>query len=48
VATLPAAGVAGRRAHVTDSKAVSFMGTLTGGGSNTVPVFDTGTAWVAG
>lgn len=48
VAGLPAAGVAGRRAYVTDASAPTFLGTLTGGGSIHCPVFDNGTAWVAG
>ena len=48
VATLPAAGVAGRRAHVTDALAPVFLGALTGGGAVKCPVFDNGTAWVAG
>jgi hypothetical protein len=48
VAGLPAAGTAGRRAYVTDALAPTFLGTLTGGGSVVTPVFDNGTAWVAG
>lgn len=48
VATLPAAGTAGRRAYVTDATAPTFLGILTGGGSVVTPVFDNGTAWVAG
>ena len=48
VATLPAAGTAGRRAYVTDALAPTFLGTLTGGGAVVTPVFDNGTAWVAG
>lgn len=48
VATLPAAGVAGRRAYVTDATAPTYLGALTGGGSVVCPVFDNGTAWVAG
>lgn len=48
VATLPAAGTAGRRAYVTDATAPTFLGALTGGGSVVCPVFDNGTAWVAG
>ena len=47
VATLPA-GVTGARAHVTDATAPTFLGTLTGGGTVTCPVFYDGTAWVAG
>ena len=48
VATLPTAGTAGRRAHVTDALAPTFLGVLTGGGAVRCPVFDNGTAWVAG
>ena len=48
VATLPPAGTAGRRAYVTDALAPTFLGTLTGGGTAKTPVFDNGTAWVAG
>jgi hypothetical protein len=48
VATLPAAGTAGRRAYVTDALAPTFLGALTGGGAVVTPVFDNGTAWVAG
>lgn len=48
VATLPAAGTAGRRAYVTDALAPAFLGALTGGGAVVCPVFDNGTAWVAG
>jgi hypothetical protein len=48
VATLPAAGTQGRRAWVTDALAPTFLGALTGGGAVVSPVFDNGTAWVAG
>lgn len=48
VATLPAAGTAGRRAYVTDATAPTWLGALTGGGAVRCPVFDNGTAWVAG
>jgi hypothetical protein len=47
VATLPAAGTAGRRTYVTNALAPTFLGTLTGGGSVVCPVFDNGTAWVS-
>ena len=47
VATLPAAGTAGRRAHVTDATAPTYLGALTGGGAVTCPVFDNGSAWVS-
>lgn len=48
VATLPAAGTAGRRAYVTDASGPTFLSTLTGGGAVVCPVFDDGTNWVAG
>ena len=47
VATLPAAGVQGRRAWVTDATTPTFLGALTGGGTVKTPVFDNGTAWVS-
>jgi len=47
VSTLPAAGIAGRIAYVTDATAPSYNDTLTGGGTTTIPVFDNGTAWTA-
>ncbi len=48
VATLPAAGTAGRRAFVSDSSVTTFGTTVAGGGSDAVPVYDTGSAWVVG
>ena len=48
VANLPAAGVVGRRAFVTDANAVTFQSIVAGGGSNKVPVFDDGTNWRIG
>ena len=48
VATLPAVGTRGRRAHVTDALAPAFLGVLVGGGAVVCPAFDNGTAWVAG
>lgn len=50
VAQLPAAAAAlkGARATVTDATTTTFLGALTGGGSNIVPVFCNGTAWVIG
>jgi hypothetical protein len=46
IGTLPTAGVAGRRAFVTDSAASpAFAATLTAGGSTKVPVYDDGAAW---
>jgi hypothetical protein len=47
VSTLPAAGIAGRIAYVTDATAPIYNATLTGGGTITIPVFDNGTAWTA-
>ena len=47
VATLPV-GIIGLRAYVTDAVSPTFLGTLTGGGSITTPVFYNGTAWVSG
>jgi hypothetical protein len=48
VATLPAAGTAGRRAYVTDALAPMFLVAVAAGGLVVCPVFDNGTAWVAG
>ncbi|NBU75729.1 MAG: hypothetical protein EBS30_10975 [Planctomycetes bacterium] len=48
VATLPAAGTAGRRAYVTDALAPMFLVAVAAGGSVVCPVFDNGTSWVAG
>jgi hypothetical protein len=48
VATLPAAGTLGRTAYVTDALAPVFLTAVTGGGAIKCPVFDNGTAWVAG
>jgi hypothetical protein len=47
VATLPAAGTAGRRAFVTDATLPTYLGALVGGGAITCPVFDNGVAWVS-
>lgn len=47
VATLPAAGTAGRTAYVTDATAPTYRGALVGGGAVTCAVFDTGAAWVS-
>jgi len=47
VATLPAAGTAGRMAAVTDATAPTYLGALTGGGTVKCPVYDNGTAWVS-
>jgi hypothetical protein len=48
VATLPAAGTAGRRAYVTDALAPTFLTAIVGGGAVVCPVFDNGVALVAG
>ena len=48
VATLPTAGIYGRRAFVSDATATTFASTVAGGGSNKVPVWDNGTNWVIG
>ena len=48
VANLPAAGQAGRRRYVTDATVTTFASVVAGGGSNTVPVMDTGAAWIIG
>lgn len=48
VATLPAAGIAGRRAFVTDANATTFASIVAAGGSNKVPVYDDGTNWRIG
>lgn len=47
VATLPSASAnAGKFAQVTDSSVTTFGSTVSGGGSNRVPVFSDGTNWV--
>jgi hypothetical protein len=48
VATLPSAGVQGRRAWVTDALAPVFLSAPTGSGTVITPVFDNGSAWVVG
>lgn len=45
VSGLPS-GTVGDRAYVTDANATTFMSTVSGGGSNIVPVFYNGTNWV--
>lgn len=45
VATLPT-GVQGDTAYVTDATAPTYLGTLTGGGAVTCPVFYNGTNWI--
>jgi hypothetical protein len=50
VATLPAAATAGAgaRGFVTDATSATFNAALTGGGTNKVPVFSDGSAWLIG
>lgn len=48
VGDLPIAGKKGRRSIVTDALAPTFGVAVAGGGSVTVPVYDTGTAWFVG
>lgn len=48
VATLPAAGTAGRRTFVSDANAPVFGAAVAGGGAVNVPVYDTGAAWFVG
>jgi len=50
VATLPTASTtnAGTRTFVSDSNTTTFGATVTGGGSNTVPVYSNGTSWKVG
>ena len=50
VAKLPTASSAnaGTRTFVSDSTTTTFNATVTGGGTNTVPVFSNGTNWKVG
>lgn len=50
VAQLPSASTSGSgaRAMVTDASATTFASTVTGGGSNSVPVYSDGTNWKIG
>ena len=48
VANLPAAGIVGRRTHVTNALIPVWGSTVAGGGSVKVPVFDNGTNWIVG
>jgi len=50
VAALPSASTvgAGARAFVTDGNSTTFNATISGGGSNKVPVFSDGTNWKVG
>ena len=45
---LPAPGNAGSRAFVTDATTTTFGAAPVGGGTNAMPVFDDGTAWLIG
>lgn len=47
VATLPAAGTAGRFAYVTDALTPANLVAVVGGGAVKTPVFDDGTNWIA-
>ena len=46
VATLPAAGTAGRKAAVTNALAPAYGAVVAGGGAVNIPVYDNGVAWV--
>jgi len=50
VAKLPTASMtnAGTRTFVSDATATTFGSTVVGGGTNTVPVYSTGTSWKIG
>lgn len=41
-------GIAGARAFITDGSTATFAATVTGGGSNKVPVYSDGTNWKVG
>lgn len=45
VASLPAAGIPGRLAVVTDANATTWGSTVSGGGANTVLAWDNGSNW---
>jgi hypothetical protein len=47
VATLPA-GTIGQRAYVTDATGRMLDGTITGGGTEVLPVFFNGSTWILG
>lgn len=47
-ATLPAKPLPGQQAFITDAVGTTFLGTVTGGGTISSPVFYNGTAWVQG
>lgn len=48
VATLPAAGTAGKKAFVSNALTPTFGSAVVAGGAVTVPVYDNGTAWIVG
>jgi len=50
VATLPTASISniGARTFVSDSSTTTFGATVSGGGSNIVPVYSNGTSWNVG
>lgn len=48
VATLPTAGVAGRKAFVSNALTPVVLSAVVGGGAVTVPVYDNGTTWMVG
>lgn len=48
VGQLPSATPAGQRAIVTDATSTTFATTVSGGGTNVVPVYSTGSAWKIG
>jgi len=50
VASLPTASMAnaGTRTFVSDATVTTFGSTVVGGGTNTVPVYSTGTSWKIG
>ena len=48
VVGLPPPGTRGRRGFVTDATSTTFGAAPVGAGSDVVPVFDNGTAWVIG
>jgi len=50
VAKLPTASMAnaGSRTFVSDATVTTFGTTVVGGGSNTVPIYSTGTSWNIG
>ncbi len=45
---IPAIAGAGARSFITDANTTTFLATVTGGGSNAVPVVSNGTFWIVG